>query len=93
MDWMQILFVTYINGWSRVGVRTFSQLHGQGSTGAGFGGMEKLKYKAGRVVVPIENTINPEVLRPYVGAEVLPLGVFGIGRRLERVGADMAKAA
>jgi hypothetical protein len=42
MDWMQILFVTYINGRSRVGVRTFSQLHGQGSTDAGFGGMAEM---------------------------------------------------
>ena len=42
MDWIQILFVTYISAGAGVGVRTFSQLHGQGSAGAGFGGVVEM---------------------------------------------------
>src|ERR1700751_3655357 len=55
--------------------------------------MEQLKDIAGGIVVPIEDTVNPEVLRPHVGAEILPLGVFGIGGRLERGGAYVGKSA
>jgi hypothetical protein len=42
MDWMQILFVTYISAGAGSGFVHSPQLHGQGSTGAGFGGMAEM---------------------------------------------------
>ena len=55
--------------------------------------VEQLEREARIVGRLVEDPIGPEVLRADVRAEVRPLGVVGIGRRLDRIRADVAEAA
>ena len=43
--------------------------------------------------IPREDTIDPKILRADVGAEILPLRIFRIGRRLNGIRPNMAKGA
>ena len=43
--------------------------------------------------LPGEDAVDPEILRADVRAQVLPLRIFRIGRRLHRVRADVAEGA
>src|ERR1035438_6840560 len=55
--------------------------------------MEQLKHIAGRIVVPIEDAVDPEVLGAYIRAEILPFGVLGIRGRFKWIWSNVAKAA
>jgi hypothetical protein len=67
----------------------------RGVEGAGTGDMERLKKDARLVVstAPVEDAVPPEVLRSDVRAQVFPFRVVGVGRRPNRIGADMAEGA
>ena len=56
-------------------------------------GVKQLEDEGRRIRVPVEDPVHPEVLRPDVGAEVFPLRVLRVRRRLHRVRADVAEGA
>src|SRR5947208_4779150 len=57
--------------------------------------MQRLIEDAALVLLaaPVEDAVPPEVLRAYVGAEVLPLRILRIVGRLDRIRTDVAERA
>ena len=60
---------------------------------AGTRGVEQLICEARLVHVPNKDAIDPEILRARIGVEILPLGVFRIGRRVARIRPDVTETA
>ena len=55
--------------------------------------VEEVTLGADPLPVPEEDTIGPEVLRPWIGVQILPLRSFGIGRWIDRARTDVAETA
>src|SRR5580693_7437124 len=55
--------------------------------------MEELPDEVRLIARPIEDPVDPEILGADVRTEIFPFGIVGIGRRLQRIRADVAKAA
>src|ERR1700740_3075725 len=55
--------------------------------------MKELPDEVIFLALPVEDSFNPKILSADVGAEILPLWIIRVGRRLDRIGANMAKAA
>jgi hypothetical protein len=55
--------------------------------------MEQLEYEVSLVGGPVEDPIDPEILRADRVAQVFPLGIFGIGRGRDRARTHMAERA
>src|SRR5580704_16194163 len=55
--------------------------------------MEQLKNKATRFRIPIEDSVDPEVLCPHIRTQVFPLRILRIRRRLYWIRPNMAEGA
>ena len=56
-------------------------------------GVEELEHVVGRVVLPGEDAVDPEVLRTHVRAQVLPFRILWIGGRLDGVRPHVTEGA
>src|SRR5277367_3136657 len=55
--------------------------------------MKKLVWEITRVRLPDKDAIHPEVLRAHVRTQILPLRIFRVVWRLDRIRTNMAKSA
>src|SRR5258708_7330552 len=91
-------------GMVQPGAQTVDRIHGAGVVDV-IGGnqrsiqrtgprsMEQLKYETALIGVPVENPVDPEILRADVRAEILPLGVVGVGGRFHRIRPNVTEGA